>query len=51
MNISSIIIQTLPQNIESVLKAVNESDFCDYEVHNEIGKIVVTLEGKDEAKR
>ncbi len=47
MNISSIIIQTLPQNIESVLKAVNESDFCDYEVHNEIGKIVVTLEGKD----
>jgi len=43
MNISSVIIQTLPQNIESVLKAVNESDFCDYEVHNEIGKIVVTL--------
>ena len=39
MNISSIIIQTLPQNIESVLKAVNESDFCDYEVHNDIGKI------------
>ena len=47
MNISSVIIQTLPQNIESVLKAVNESDFCDYEVHNDIGKIVVTLEGKD----
>ena len=47
MNISSIIIQTLPQNIESVLKAINESDFCDYELHNEIGKIVVTLEGKD----
>ncbi len=47
MNISSIIIQTLPQNIQSVIKAVNESDFCDYVIHNEIGKIVVTLEGKD----
>jgi nitrate reductase NapD len=47
MNISSIIIQTLPEHIESVIKAVNESDFCDYEVHNDIGKIVVTLEGKD----
>ena len=47
MNISSIIVQTLPKNIDGVIKAINESDFCEYEIHNEIGKIVVTLEGKD----
>ncbi len=47
MNISSIVIQTLPKYLESVVKAVKECEVCDYHVHDEKGRVIITIEGKD----
>jgi nitrate reductase NapD len=47
MNISSIVVQTLPQNVESVIESLKQSGVCDYHMHDPKGKIIVTIEGKD----
>lgn len=47
MNISSIIVQTTPQNVEQLANIFKKSDFCDYHLHNEAGYIIVTIEGED----
>ncbi len=47
MNISSIVVQTLPQNVESVIESLKASGVCDYHMHDPKGKIIVTVEGKD----
>ena len=47
MNISSIVVQTLPQNVESVIESLKESGVCEYHLHDPKGKIIVTVEGKD----
>ena len=47
MNISSIVVQTLPQNVESVIESLKQSGVCDYHMHDPKGKIIVTVEGKD----
>jgi len=47
VNISSIVVQTLPQNVESVIESLKESGVCDYHLHDPKGKIIVTVEGKD----
>ena len=48
MNISSIVIQAKPEHIETLVRACQESDFCDYHFHdNTIGKIIVTVEGEN----
>ena len=48
MNISSIVIQTTPQFLESVLEKIKiNSDICEYFLHDEKGRIIVTIEGKD----
>lgn len=46
MNISSIVVQTLPKNLEEVIKALKESDVCDYFMHDELGRIIITIEGE-----
>lgn len=46
MNISSIVIKTNPQNLDEVLKELNESEICDVHMHDEFGRIVVTIEGE-----
>lgn len=46
MNISSIVVKTLKENLEAVIQAINECDFCEYHLHNEKGQIVVTIEGE-----
>lgn len=45
MNISSIVVQTLPKNLEEVVKALKASGICDYFMHDELGRIIVTIEG------
>ncbi|MFW2577745.1 chaperone NapD [Aliarcobacter butzleri] len=45
MNISSIVVQTLPKNLEEVVKALKASGVCDYFIHDELGRIIVTIEG------
>ncbi|NEW59680.1 chaperone NapD [Sulfurovum sp. bin170] len=48
MNISSIVVQTLPENVEKVIAIIKEnSDICEYHLHDPKGKIIVTVEGKD----
>jgi nitrate reductase NapD len=47
MNLSSIIIQTRPEFMEEVLQAVRKSTHCEYHLHDEKGRIIVTIEGKD----
>ena len=43
MNISSIVVQTLPKNLEEVVKALKASGVCDYFMHDELGRIIVTI--------
>ncbi len=45
MNISSIVVQTLPKNLEEVVKALKASGVCDYFMHEELGRVIVTIEG------
>lgn len=47
MNISGILVQVRPEYTEEVINAIKESDFGDYHMHDEKGKIVVTIEGED----
>ncbi|MFX4266554.1 chaperone NapD [Aliarcobacter butzleri] len=45
MNISSIVVQTLPKNLKEVVKALKASGVCDYFMHDELGRVIVTIEG------
>ncbi|NOX85641.1 MAG: chaperone NapD [Chlorobi bacterium] len=47
MNLSSIIIQTRPEHLDKVLEEVKKSEYCEYHLHDEKGRIIVTIEGKD----
>ena len=44
MNISSIGVQTNPDNLKEVVEAIKSSDFCEYHLHKDTGHIIVTLE-------
>jgi periplasmic nitrate reductase NapD len=46
MNISSVVVKTKKENLEAVMQAIKECDFCEYHLHNEKGLIVVTIEGE-----
>ena len=46
MNISSIVVQTLPKHLDSVVEALKKSEVCDYHFHDEKGRIIVTIEGE-----
>jgi len=45
MNISSIVVQTLPEYVDGVVKAVKELEICDYHMHDEKGRVIITIEG------
>ena len=47
MNISGILVQTKPENINIVINAIKENDFCEYHMHDEKGRIIVTIEGEN----
>lgn len=44
MNISSIVVQTLPKYLDEVLVAIKSCDACEYHLHDEKGRIIVTIE-------
>ena len=50
MNISSIVVQTLPQYVEEVVENLKKSGVCDYHLHDEKGRIIVTIEGEGVAE-
>ena len=45
MNISSIIVQTLPKYVDEVVESLKNCDVCDYHMHDEKGRIIITIEG------
>ncbi|MFK5882114.1 MAG: chaperone NapD [Sulfurospirillum sp.] len=47
MNISSIVVQTLPKYLEGVVEELKSCGACDYHFHDESGKIIITIEGED----
>ena len=47
MNISSVVVQTVPKFLDEVVEALKNSDACDYHLHDEKGRIIITIEGAD----
>ncbi len=47
MNISSIVVKTIPKYIDDVVKSLKECEACDYHFHDEKGNIIITIEGED----
>lgn len=45
MNISSIIIKTLPQNLKKVEENIKQLNYCEFHFSDEKGYIIVTIEG------
>lgn len=46
MNISSIVVQTLPKYLDEVVQSLKDCEACDYHMHDEKGRIIVTIEGE-----
>jgi len=45
MNVSSIVVQTLPTYLDEVVESLKNCDVCDYHMHDELGRIIITIEG------
>lgn len=45
MNISSIVVQTRPEFLDEVVKALKECEVCEYHLHDDKGRVIVTIEG------
>lgn len=45
MNISSIVVQCLPQWLDEVIESLKNSGVCDYHLHDAKGRIIITIEG------
>ena len=50
MNISSIVVQTLPKFIDEVVQSLKDCEACDYHLHDEKGRIIITIEGEGVAE-
>ena len=46
MNISSIVVQTVPQHLNEVVESIKNCEVCDYHMHDEKGRIIITIEGE-----
>jgi nitrate reductase NapD len=46
MNISSIVVQCLPKYVEEVVEALKNTPECDYHLHDDKGRIIITIEGE-----
>jgi len=44
VNISSIVIQSTPKHVENLVEKLKKGDICEYQVHDEKGRIIVILE-------
>ena len=45
MNISSIVVQTTPKFLDGVVEELKKCEVCDYHLHDEKGRIIITIEG------
>ena len=46
MNVSSIVVQTVPKYLEEVVQSLKDCEVCDYHMHDELGRIIITIEGE-----
>jgi nitrate reductase NapD len=47
MNVSSIVVQAMSENIDGLVEVFKEADYCEYHLHDkEKGKIILTVEGE-----
>ena len=46
MNISSVVIKTLPKFLDEVVENLKNCEACDYHMHDEIGQVIITIEGE-----
>ena len=46
MNISSVIVQTTPQHVEQLVGLIKAGEDCEYHLHDDKGRIIVTLEAE-----
>ncbi len=47
MNLSSIVVLTKPEYLEEIINTIKSSNDYEYHLHDEKGRIIVTIEGKD----
>ena len=47
MNISSIVVQTVPKFLDEVVQSLKDCEVCDYHLHDEKGRVIITIEGED----
>ncbi|MCF6340036.1 MAG: chaperone NapD [Sulfurimonas sp.] len=50
MNVSSIVVQTLPKYLEEVVQNLKNCEACDYHMHDEKGRVIITIEGNGVAE-
>ena len=50
MNISSIVVQTVPKHLDEVVNSLKSCDACDYHMHDEKGRVIITIEGENVSK-
>ena len=46
MNISSIVVQTLPKFLDEVVQSLKDCEVCDYHLHDAKGRVIITIEGE-----
>ncbi len=47
MTLSSIVVQTKPNTLNSVIENLKKSELCEYHLHDEKGRIIITVEGEN----
>jgi len=45
MNVSSIVVQTVPKYLDEVVQSLKDCEVCDYHLHDEKGRVIITIEG------
>ena len=45
MNVSSIVVQTIPKFLDEVVQSLKDCEVCDYHLHDEKGRVIITIEG------
>ena len=46
MNVSSIVVQTVPKFLDEVVQSLKDCEVCDYHMHDEKGRVIITIEGE-----
>ena len=46
MYISSIVVKTVPKYLDGVVQALKDCEVCDYHMHDEKGRVIITIEGE-----